>query len=128
MIMFDGSSREVCVGQRVRTNTPLQALVTLNDPVFVEAAQALAKRMVNSDTSDVEESITNGYRLLTFKEMPDEKLDILHGLYDEAVGVYSADSAAAHAITKNKNASPRLAAMTVVANALLNLDEVLMKE
>jgi hypothetical protein len=128
MIMFDGSSREVCVGRRVRTNTPLQALVTLNDPVFVEAAQALAKRMMESDSAAIEKSIATGYRLLTFKDMHERKLIAMRDLYEEAIGIYRSDTAAAHAITKNKNGSAQLAAMTIVANALLNLDEVIMKE
>lgn len=128
MIMFDGSSREVCISRRIRTNTPLQALVTLNDPVFVEAARALAKRMMKSDARSSAESIRHGYRLLTFKELSDDKLDILHTLYDDAIGVYEADTAAAHALTKEKEGTHQLAAMTVVANALLNLDEVITKE
>ena len=128
LMMFDGSSREVCISRRIRTNTPLQALVTLNDPVFVEAARALAKRMMPADTTPADDGITSGYGLLTFREIPDEKLHIMRNLYEDAIGVYQSDTAAAHALTKNKDGSPQLAAMTVVANALLNLDEVIMKE
>lgn len=128
LMMFDGSSREVCISRRIRTNTPLQALVTLNDPVYVEASRALAKRMIRADPASSLESIRHGYRLLTFKDVPDEKLGILLTLYKDAVGVYQADTAAAHAITKERNGTPDFAAMTVVANALLNLDEVITKE
>jgi hypothetical protein len=128
MIMFDGSSREICISRRVRTNTPLQALVTLNDPVYVEAAQALAKRMMTADSSSIEKSIAAGYRLLTFKDIPEEKLRILRNLYQEASVLYATDTASAHAITNDENGSPRLAGLTIVANALLNLDEVIMKE
>lgn len=128
MIMFDGSSREVCLGRRIRTNTPLQALVTLNDPVYVEAARALASRMVEYDPASFMESIRYGYRSLTFKEIPDEKLAILLTLYHDAFEVYKSDTVAAHAITNEKNGTARLAAMTVVSNALLNLDEVITKE
>lgn len=127
MIMFDGSSREVCTGRRVRTNTPLQALVTLNDPVFVEAARALAHRMSKAESSP-ERQIAHGYRLLTFREIPDGKLAILRGLHDDALVTYQADTAATHAITRERNSTHELAALTVVANALLNLDEVIMKE
>ena len=128
MIMFDGSSREVCISRRIRTNTPLQALVTLNDPVFVDAARSLAKRMMASDPGDPEECLRYGYKLLTFKEMPDDKFNVLHAFYEDAAGVYRADTAAAHALLKSKDGGYALAAMTVVANALLNLDEVMMKE
>jgi hypothetical protein len=127
MMMFDGSSREVCVGRRIRTNTPLQALVTLNDPVFVEAARAFAKRMVTSDARN-EDRIRNGYRFLTFRAMPEEKLKVFESLYEDVLGTYSTDSAATHAMTGEKTSTAQLAAMTVVANALLNLDEVIMKE
>lgn len=127
MMMFDGSSREVCLGRRIRTNTPLQALVTLNDPVFVDAARAFAKRIVSSDARN-DDRIRNGYRFLTFRAMPDSKLKIFESLYQDALGTYSADSAATHAMTGERTATPQLAAMTVVANALLNLDEVIMKE
>lgn len=128
MMMFDGSSREVCISRRIRTNTPLQALVTLNDPVYVEAARALAKRMMESDSTAVEKAVATGYRLLTFKDLPEEKLNVFRQLYEDASAIYQSDTAAAHAITKEKNGSHQLSAMTVVANALLNLDEVLMKE
>ena len=54
MAQFDAPNREVCTVRRIRTNTPLQALVTLNDPVYVEAAQSLARQMISADTdSDV---------------------------------------------------------------------------
>jgi hypothetical protein len=128
MIMFDGSSREVCIGRRIRTNTPLQALVTLNDPVFVEAARHLATKMMQQDSTDAERCIEEGYSLLTFRKIPDEKLLILSRLYEEAVQIYQRDTAAVRAITRQKNGSEERAAMTIVANALLNLDEVIMKE
>lgn len=128
LMMFDGSSREFCVSRRIRTNTPLQALVTLNDPVFVEAARALAKRMISPHSTASEMSIRKGYRLLTFKEISPEKLIFLDQLYQDALNVYKVDTAAVGAITKKENGTQELAAMTVVANALLNLDEVITKE
>jgi hypothetical protein len=127
LMMFDGSSREVCLSRRIRTNTPLQALVTLNDPVFVEAARALAKRMVSSDSTSFEKGIETGYRLLMFKEISNDKLAVLVQLYQDALQIYQADTAAVKAMTKEKNGTHQLAAMTVVANALLNLDEVITK-
>jgi hypothetical protein len=126
--MFDASSREVCISRRIRTNTPLQALVTLNDPVYVEAARHLATRMMSADSEKPEKSIAMGYRLMTFRAIPDEKLAILSGLYKDALKIYSRDTAAVHAVTKEQHGGQELAAMTVVANALLNLDEVITKE
>jgi hypothetical protein len=127
LITFDGSSREVCISRRIRTNTPLQALVTLNDPVYVEAARELAKKMLSTEQEPAK-AIASGYRLLLFKDISEKKLQIFDQLYDQALGVYQADTAATHAITKDKHGKTELAAMTVVANALLNLDEVVMKE
>src|SRR5207245_6686193 len=63
MTTFDAPSREICAVRRIRTNTPLQALVTLNDPVYVEAAQALARRIVREGGASAEERTRYGLRL-----------------------------------------------------------------
>lgn len=128
LMTFDGSSREVCISRRIRTNTPLQALVTLNDPVFVDASRALAKRMLDSTDTSSLNAISRGYHFLTFRDISEAKLTIFDGLYRNAMSKYKADTAAVHAITQDKQGTEKLAAMTVVANALLNLDEVIMKE
>jgi hypothetical protein len=127
MMMFDGSSREVCVSRRIRTNTPLQALVTLNDSSFVVAARSLAKGMVKHKTQP-KEQIRAGYKSILIRDISDQKLNVLAGLYDEALEEYKQDKMAATKLAAEKNASPELAAMTIVANALLNLDEVITKE
>lgn len=128
MITFDGSSREVCVGRRIRTNTPLQALVTLNDPVFVESARALALRMMEYAPESREKAIARGYWLLKFQEISGAKLSTLVALHDEAMTTYRENSDAVRSITASDAGSVEQAAMVVVANALLNLDEVIMKE
>jgi hypothetical protein len=127
MMMFDGSSREVCVSRRIRTNTPLQALVTLNDSSFVVAARSLAKGMLKQQ-SVPKEQIRSGYRNILIRDISDQKLTVLEGLYNEALQKYTKDSLAAEKLAAEKNATPQLAAMTIVANALLNLDEVITKE
>ena len=122
MATFDSPSREFCVSRRVRTNTPLQALVSLNDPVFVEASGALARLMSRADAP-----LTDGY-LRTMGTVPGPAtLVVLEELYDDAVGHYehAPDDALALA---GPGATPELAALTVVANGLLNLDGFLMKE
>jgi hypothetical protein len=127
MMMFDGSSREVCVSRRIRTNTPLQALVTLNDSSFVVAARYLAKAMTKQKI-EPKEQIRTGYKSILIHDISDQKLDVLKGLYDDALKEYKDDKLAASKLTADKNASPEWAAMTIVANALLNLDEVITKE
>lgn len=123
MITFDGPSREFCVPRRITTNTPLQALTTLNDEVYLEAAQALAQRMMHAGR--VEEQIKQGYRLAMVKEIDPAKLHDLQQLYKEALLQYEKDPEAAEKMVGKKDAA--LAALTVVANAIMNLDEFLTK-
>ncbi|HEY0655528.1 MAG TPA: DUF1553 domain-containing protein [Chryseosolibacter sp.] len=127
MMMFDGSSREVCLSRRVRTNTPLQALVTLNDSVFFEASVNLAKK-IQASAKTPEEQIRAGYSQILFRDISDEKLDVLKKFYDEALATYEKNPVAVLELTKDTSALPHDAAMIMVANAMLNLDEVIMKE
>ncbi len=141
MLTFDAMSREVCTSRRIRTNTPLQALVTLNDPVFVEAAAALARRMLEEGGASVDARIRAGYRRALLIDPPDEALRALRQLYEGALGEYRADDAnLAGALFKNvavagvaaeqppDSGDPELAALAVVANAIMNLDSFLTKE
>ena len=131
METFDTPSREVCVVRRVRTNTPLQALVTLNDPVYVEAAIALGRRMLAVVGSD-EDRVTRGYRLC-LSRIPDaaERAELLSSLQRERKN-FRRDVAAARALvgaqigTTDHNAIDQ-AAWTLIAATLLNLDEFLTK-
>jgi hypothetical protein len=125
--MFDGSSREVCVSRRIRTDTPLQALVTLNDSSYVVAARRFAERLMNRG-SNPSERIQDGYRRLMVSEMPEAKLRVFMALYQDALADYRREQAKVKKLTASEGATPELAAMTVVANAMLNLDEVIMRE
>lgn len=127
MIMFDGSSREVCLSRRIRTNTPLQALVTLNDSSFVVAARNLAVEMLKKGKNP-QDQINAGYKMILVRDIPDEKLAILSGLYEHALARYKGSKEATSKLIALNKPDPHLAAMTVVANAMLNLDEVLTKE
>ncbi len=124
VMMFDGSSREVCMVQRVRTNTPLQALITLNDPVFTEAALHLAETSKGSVLNRIREM----YKRVVFRECPEDKLAVFGELYLQAHGRYSNDPESAARFTSCSSSDPGEAAMGVVALAILNLDEVLTKE
>lgn len=127
MMMFDGSTREVCVSRRIRTNTPLQALATLNDSSFVVAARHFASAMVRQGATP-QEQIKAGYKTLMIRELPQQKLEVLVGLYQDALKEYNGNEDAVFKLTADKSKATHLAAMTVVANAMLNLDEVLTKE
>jgi hypothetical protein len=127
---FDAGSGEVCQIRRIRTNTPLQALITLNDPVFLEAAAALAKRMV-SEASDAESRAARGIRLTLIRPVrTGEVLPILQ-LQGEAEKNFTATPDQARILLETSRANagsmsaPEFASWIVVANAILNLDEFL---
>ena len=131
MATFDAPNREVCALRRPRSNTPLQALVTLNDPVYVTAAQALGGRMARTEGS-VAEKLRYGFRLCLARRPSGAELKRLNVFYTEARVEYAkkADKAramaGAGAKTDSKD-SVELAAWAAVGNILLNLDETLMK-
>lgn len=122
-ITFDAGSREVCTIRRTVTNTPLQALVTLNDPVYLEAAYEFAKIM---DVEDVDKGISLGYEKATLSDIDSEKLEILKNLYDEAMNEFQSGMEMDFIALKQKP-TQKMAALTVVANAIMNLDEFLTK-
>ena len=128
MLAFDATSREVCTARRVRTNTPLQALVTLNDPVYLEAARTLASRLEKENTS-AREKIKLGYVKILGRVIAEQKLDILENLYREAVQQYQVEKSAAAKILggSTEQAQPETAALIIVVNAMMNLDEFVTK-
>lgn len=121
---FDGGSREVCSIRRTVTNTPLQALVTLNDPVYLEASYELAKAMQVSENP--EENITFGYEKATYTKITPAKLEALKELYEKSLVEFKNDDATTF-FHLQKKPSTKLAALTIVANAIMNLDEFLTK-
>ena len=133
MATFDAPNREVCTLRRDRTNTPLQALVTLNDPVYVEAAQALGRRMAAAEC-DLKERITFGFRVCLARPPSAEEMERLAKLYESARKRYeSAPDLAQKMATNPLGPLPKdadaadYAAWTIVGNVLLNLDEMFMR-
>jgi hypothetical protein len=133
MSTFDAPNREVCTVRRERSNTPLQALVTLNDPVYIEAAQALARRMAAAGETP-EERASFGFRLCLSRPPTKKELAELVRLYSESHARFTSDEVRAKAVatkpigpTSKGSDTADLAAWTVVGNVLLNLDEMLMK-
>jgi hypothetical protein len=130
---FDAPNREVCTLRRNQSNTPLQALVTLNDPVYLEAAQALARRMMAS-ASTAAGMADHGFRRCLTRPPTAMESQRLLALHDEALAWFKSrpDKATAFATLPLGAAPagtnlPDLAAWTTVANVLLNMDETLMK-
>ncbi|MFT4555019.1 MAG: hypothetical protein ACI92S_000348 [Planctomycetaceae bacterium] len=126
MTTFDAGSGEVCQIRRVRTNTPLQALVTLNDPAFVEAAGALAGRM-NDVEGVTSEKIRRGFRLALTRPPSKGEVARLVSLYEMLSSDLPPGSAAASRLVQAARLESGDAALIAVANVLLNLDEALMK-
>jgi len=132
MTTFDAPNREVCSLRRPRSNTPLQAFVTLNDPVYFEAAQALAQHMVETTGSPADKA-RYGFRLCLARPPRPEELQQLIGLFEAARADYAAKPEQAQRITNSSKTELKsdglasLAAWTAVANVLLNLDETIMK-
>jgi hypothetical protein len=133
LVTFDAPNREVCTLRRPRSNTPLQALVTLNDPVYVEAAQALARRMIQAD-GPPEAKARRGFRLCLTREPRESELTPLVSLYGAARKDFADDPEQAKKFAAPPAGSApagtdaiELASWTTVANVLLNLDETLMK-
>jgi hypothetical protein len=127
-MIFDSAAKDVCAARRVRTNTPLQALVTLNDEVFVEAAGHLARWMCRQKGSPGDQ-IGAGYARVTGWQAGAAKVAVLKQLYDTSLASFrSGDSdAAVLPYLPDEGRNAQTAAMAVVANALLNLDEVMVK-
>lgn len=123
MVTFDNPSREICVARRFNTNTPLQALVTLNDPVYMETAQALAARMMEKDSIDAQ--LRTGYELALVRKIDEQELHELQLFYQETLAHYTKHPEAAKKLTGKKDI--QLATLTMVANVIMNLDEFITK-
>lgn len=131
MITFDGGSGEVCQIRRIRTNTPLQALVTLNDPVFLEAAAALASK-VGTHSGTVEDRTVFAMQTVLVRPVKNTEARPLVALYNDVLQDMKTQPAQAQKLVESTRASKpesmtqeEFAAWIVVANAAMNLDEFL---
>jgi len=129
MMTFDAAAREVCTARRIRTNTPLQALVTLNDESYLETARHFAYRMQKLGGAQIKDQISKGYQMAFFKQIPAAKLNILSNLYNEALVSFKKDKDKTCEMIgqMNEHNNPETAALVVVANAMMNLDEMVTK-
>jgi hypothetical protein len=134
MLIFDAPTREYCVVRRPRTNTPLQALTLLNDPQFVEAARALAQRILLEGGATVESRIGYAFRLATARPPTAEETYILRQVLERQLADYRSDQAAAEKLlsvgsfkAKESCDTAELAAWSTIAGMILNLDETVTK-
>jgi hypothetical protein len=134
LLAFDAASREECTAERPRSNTPLQALVLLNDPTYVEAARMLAARIQSQAGSDTER-IDWAFRHVLQRPAGPEETDVLLALLTRHRQLYTAVPQAADQLqhvgfapTIDTENSPEVSAWTSVARTLLNLHETVTRE
>jgi hypothetical protein len=132
MVNFDGAAREVCLSRRIKTNTPLQALTLLNDSTYWDLSVKFAQKTLSNGNKDLNTQIDLAYEKATGKDIDNGKRIILKNLYNESLKKIkdrqaegSINKLLADSSVNDKMIS--LAAMSVVTNAILNLDEVITK-
>jgi hypothetical protein len=133
MLMFDASNRDQCEVKRMRTNTPLQALMMMNDPMVLEAARVLAERLMIENTS-VEEKIGKAFRLIICREGRNEELKLLNNYFSEEKKSFSEKQEEAKAFVmqgeykhEKIDDHPALAALMQVVHTIYNMDEAITK-
>ncbi len=134
MIALDGTSREVCTVRREKTNTPLQALVLMNDPQFFEASRILAERIQKEGGKSYSDQIKYGFRLAISRNPKTEELNLLTKLYESQLKFYKSNPKLTSQILKvgdkkfDKSLNKyKTAALTMVSNTILNHDETYLK-
>ncbi len=135
MVTLDATSREACIVQRTRTNTPLQALALMNDPTFVEAARVLAQKVMETITGSPDDRIARAFYMITARQPRPQERTILVSNFNRSLAMFQEKPEAATQLIstgefpRNEQLDPAiLAAYTAVASLILNLDEVVTKE
>jgi hypothetical protein len=126
LLNFDATSREACTVRRIRTNTPLQALTTLNDPAFFEAARTLARRVVGEAGKQRRRRAELAFRLCLSRAPTPGELDRILTWERREHQYFHAHRSDAQKLTGSTD--PDLAAWTMLSNVLLNLDETITRE
>jgi hypothetical protein len=135
LLAFDAPTREECQPQRVRSNTPLQALVLLNDPTYIEAARKFAERIIAEGGDSPQDRVQFAFREVVARRPSDAETSVLIALYDKHRQQFAAEQDAARSLLTTGFApaapsmdAPELAAWTSVARALLNVHETVTRE
>lgn len=134
MLAFDSTTREYCVARRQTTNTPLQALVLLNDPQYLEASRVLGERMLKEGGASTADRVRWAFRQLATREPTAREREALISLFDRQKALFAADGAAATKLVTIGASKPdaalppsEAAAAMIVAQAILNLDAAIWK-
>jgi hypothetical protein len=133
MQTFDAPSREFCTVRRIPTSTPLQAFVTMNDPVFVEAAQGMARRVLREGGNTDQQRLAFAFKLVASQTADERQIQTLTKLLEDGRNRWNDDAKArefsqSYLGAVEANLAPReVAAWTLVCNVLLNLDAILMR-
>ncbi|MFP6620156.1 MAG: DUF1553 domain-containing protein [Pirellulaceae bacterium] len=135
MMTFDATSRELCVMSRSQTNTPLQALALLNDTTYIEAARGLASRMMLESRGDVEHRLDWGFRVVLSRAATAPERTVLVARYRQVLEHYRGHRKEASLLlsigespVRQQLDTAELAAYTILASLLFNLDETVMRE
>jgi hypothetical protein len=133
MIIFDASNRDHCEVKRSKTNTPLQALVMLNDPTVLEASRVLAEKLVVKST-DIESNIRTSFQRIVCRQPTEKEMKLLTNYYNEEASMFSKDKKQAFKVLnvgeyphEQKANEVQAAALMRVINALYNMEETITK-
>ena len=133
MIIFDASTRDECKVESIRTNTPLQALVMMNDPTVLEASRVLAARLLNEHTS-IPEKIGKAFRLIASRTADEKEMAILEGYHQEQLKILSDPATAkdllevGEYVVEGQRDETAWAALMQVVQTIYNLEEVITKQ
>jgi len=142
MLLFDTPTRDFCMVKREHTSTPLQALVLMNDPQFLECSVNLANNAMKNNVKlaedngaqeiDIKEAIQTMFMLATSRKATDEELSSLQEMYQEELGIYEDNISTADALLQfgkfqHEEKKEELAALSLVANTIFNIDETIRK-
>jgi hypothetical protein len=134
MLTFDGITREVCTAKRETTATPLQSLVLLNDPQFMEAARALGEKLLKKHPTDETARHREAFRTLTGRGPDEAELKILSALFDEQKAHFTKDDGSAKKLLSTGESkwdeslpAAEFAAMTTLVSAIMNFDELVVQ-
>ena len=130
MITFDAAERSMCTVKRQATSTPLQSLVLLNDPQYIETSRALAESVIMSIEEKPSECIAQSFKRVISRAPSSTEVDMLMEIYDSELSRFTSDEISKMSViqigeSKSNNTinKEKLAALTIVVNAIMNLDE-----